>query len=91
MATMRGKKDVEVTHEPATAPPTPDPSQEGNNPPCVAPLLGGARGGFRGAIRVLEFVDSLPTTQEWGEDRGEGCSSLERPTHLLTPAPLPFS
>src|SRR5437667_5304200 len=35
-------------HEPGANQPTPDPSQEGNWPAGVAPLLGGAGGGFTG-------------------------------------------
>jgi len=30
--------------------PTPNPSQEGNNPSCAAPLLGGVRGGFMATV-----------------------------------------
>ena len=51
-------------HEPANDPPTPYPSQEGNNPRRAAPLLGGAGGGFRDSIRVLWFVESLPQERE---------------------------
>src|SRR6266545_4578207 len=47
-------------HEPFSCQPTPDPSQEGNFPPGVAPLLGGAGGGFRGTRREKVSGNSLP-------------------------------
>src|SRR2546427_4752808 len=47
-------------HEPGANQPTPDPSQEGNWPGGAAPLLGGAGGGFRGAMRAQSSQGSLP-------------------------------
>jgi len=47
-------------HKPAANQPTPDPSQEGNWPAGTAPLLGGAGGGFTGAMRVKSSGSSLP-------------------------------
>src|SRR5437762_12317810 len=47
-------------HERSGNQPTPDPSQEGNWPAGVAPLLGGAGGGFRGIIRAQHSGKSLP-------------------------------
>ena len=70
------------THEPVASQPTPGPSQEGNNPPCAAPRLGGAGRGFRGSIRGKSTVGSLPQ----GEGRGEG----ERHHHLFVPAQTCF-
>ncbi len=44
------KSSATHTLEPAANSPPPDPSQEGNSPPCAAPHLGGAGGGFMGSI-----------------------------------------
>src|SRR5437016_14652420 len=46
-------------HERSGNQPTPDPSQEGNWPAGVAPLLGGAGGGFRGTMRAQNSGKSL--------------------------------
>jgi len=67
------------THEPATNLPTPGPSQEGNNPRCAAPLLGGAGGGFMGTNNELSFEESLPGEQE---GRGEGERSIQSPAFV---------
>src|SRR5438132_11019306 len=50
-------------HEPGAKQPTPDPSQEGKWPAGVAPLLGGAGGGFRSALRAKSSEWSLPATK----------------------------
>ena len=55
-------------HEPGANPPTGDPSQEGNGPASVAPLLGGVGGGFSGTMREQNSGNSLPE----GEGQGEG-------------------
>ena len=48
----------------------PLPSQEGNNPPCAAPLLGGAGGGFRGPMRGILVRGILtPTLSPSDEER----------------------
>ena len=41
-----------LLHESSADQPTPDPSKEGNGPTSVAPLLGGAGGGFKGTMRA---------------------------------------
>ena len=46
-------------HEPGANQPTPDPSQERNWPAGVAPLRGGAGGGFRGTMRTQHSGKSL--------------------------------
>src|SRR6266545_4193490 len=70
MVPMNDSQIVEAFHEPPSCQPTPDPSQEGNSPPGVAPLLGGAGGGFRGRRREKVSGNSLPIG--WGVGRGEG-------------------
>ena len=52
--------DLAFAPEPENSQPTPDPSQEGNYPPCAAPLLGGVGGGFRaqGAQKVRRILFS---------------------------------
>src|SRR5207249_3297672 len=62
-------------HEPGTNLPTPDPSQEGNWPASVAPLLGGAGGGFRGTMRAQHSGKSLP-----GQRAGVGETGVLDPT-----------
>src|SRR5437764_10150982 len=49
-------------------PPPPDPSQEGNWPAGVAPFLGGAGGGFGGAMHAKSSESSLPAERA---QRGE--------------------
>src|SRR2546422_5178795 len=46
-------------HELGAKQPTPDPSQEGNWPAGVAPLLGGAGGEFRGRMRAQNSAKCL--------------------------------
>jgi len=50
---LRGRSVLLPGCEAATNQPTPNPSQEGNNPSCAAPLLGGGRGGFKRTNREL--------------------------------------
>ena len=64
-------------HEPSSNQPTPDPSQEGNWPAGVAPLLGGAGGGFRGALRAKFSGPSFP--QERKENSAPGQSIRVHP------------
>jgi hypothetical protein len=44
---LRWRRIFRPDREAATNRPTPNPSKEGNNPSCAAPLLGGVRGGFK--------------------------------------------
>ncbi|MBI3853431.1 MAG: heavy metal translocating P-type ATPase [Verrucomicrobia bacterium] len=66
-----------LLHEAAANSPTPDPSQEGNEPPRVAPRLGAAGGGFSDPMREIISEASHPAGNHplpigWGEGRGEG-------------------
>src|SRR5437870_1642763 len=69
-------------HEPGANPPTGDPSQEGNGPASVAPLLGGVGGGFSGTMREQNSGNSLPEGEGQGEgkqrERGSRVSDLSR-------------
>jgi len=69
-------------HGPGANPPTGDPSQEGNGPASVAPLLGGVGGGFSGTMREQNSGNSLPEGEGQGEgkrrERGSRVSDLSR-------------